>query len=126
MKKIFIIICFIAGCGLSFLFGNWYGYKSHFKNEMSYHQPLSALDAVGSYLVMVDVVKDIKQKELGRAVCGAEVYASAKVLEIRDCLQNSSCKAIIAEQVQKSAPEILKNDNLQIRFFEQNEVCSPS
>ncbi len=57
------------------------------------------------------------------AKCNADLRASGEYNELKHCLSNSQCRAYIEKDAVKIAPELLKGEQPQFRYYKPGEVC---
>ncbi len=123
MKNSIVSVLILLALVASFVGGRWTGYQSGHEASVLRDQSLNALDAMGSYVVHANMVQEMTNKQDVRALCSAQLYASAKVMQVRQCLEDSSCKRVIEDEVQKVAPELLGNGELKIKSFKVGNRC---
>lgn len=124
MKKIAIIIFSAIVIWMTFVGGRKSGFQEAIRIGDLKAQSISALNAMGSYDVHTDIAKDIEAGNRAKALCSVQIYASAQVMQVRQCLENPSCKYLIESEVKKVAPELLGNDALKLKFFNLGEKCT--
>lgn len=125
MKKIAIFICFVVIVFLAFVGGRKSGFQEAIRIGDLKAQSINALNAMGSYDVHADIAKAVEAGNSAKALCSVQIYASANVMQVRQCLEDPSCKSLIESEVQKVAPELLENGALKLKFFKLGEKCVP-
>lgn len=125
MKKVIIFVAAIVALWAVFVGGRKSGYEEAARIKDLGTQSINALNAMGGYAVLSDVTREIIDKKDSKALCTVQVYASAKVIEVRKCLDEPQCRSLIEAEVQKAAPELLGNGSLKIKFFPIGEKCVP-
>jgi hypothetical protein len=125
MKKLAIIVCSVIVIWMTFVGGRKSGFQEAIRIGDLKAQSINALNAMGSYDVHADTAKDIEAGNSAKALCSIQIYASAKVMQVRQCLEDPSCKSLIESEVQKVAPELLGNGALKLKFFKLGEKCAP-
>jgi hypothetical protein len=123
MKKLIVSALIALAVVLSFAGGRWTGYQSSQEVSILREQSLNALNAIGSYVVHANMAQELTNKQDAKALCSVQLYASAKVMQVRQCLEDSSCKRVIEDEVQKVAPELLGNGELKIKYFKVGDKC---
>lgn len=86
---------------------------------------LSVMNAIASYSFQTDIAQAIVEKKDTTALCLIHVQASARVDEVRACLNNPSCRQVMEPEILKIAPEFLGQGELKIKYYKQGELCKP-
>jgi uncharacterized membrane protein len=125
MKKIALIVLLAIVLYLTFIGGRMHAFQEEVQLNNAKVESINALNAMGSYVIQADVAKDIAAGNNAKAMCAVQVYASAKITQIRQCLEETICKSLIESEVKKVAPELISNEPLKIKFFDIAEKCTP-
>ena len=125
MKKFSIIISLVIVLWMTFVWGHNSGFQEGTRIGDLKVQSINALNALGSYDGYASTAKDIEAGNVAKALCTVQVSASARVFQIKQCLESSSCKAIVESKVQEIAPELLSGGTPKLKIFKIGEKCVP-
>jgi hypothetical protein len=126
MNKKTISIAVVLGLvigGASFFSGRIVQHKASFKQIELDYKHLDALNAAASYNIHADIIAAMNEKKYEKALCLANLVASSKVNDVRQCLADASCLAAVGHEINKISPELSKNGALRIRYYKGGESC---
>jgi hypothetical protein len=123
MNKLFLAIAAVAIVLSSFVLGGFLGRQSaQLRSEKTSHY-LSMLNSISRNSTPVEISQQINAKRYDHAKCIADVSASFYYRELQACLAEDGCRAVIQDEVQKTAPELLANDKSKFTYYENMERC---
>lgn len=122
-KKIFFALAAIAIVLSSFVLGGFLGRQSaQLRSEKTNHY-LSMLNSISRYSTPVEISQQIDAKRYDHAKCIADVSASFYYRELQACLAEEGCRAVIHDEVQKTAPELLTGEKSKFTYYGNMERC---
>lgn len=124
MKKIALTLIALVIALSSFFLGGVLGSRAAQTQLEKKNHYLLMLNAIPHYSTPAEISTQIKSKRYDHAKCIADVTASFYYREIQGCLADRECSAVIHDEVQRTAPELLIDDKSKFTYYENLERCS--
>lgn len=124
-KNIVVGLIAVVACIGAFFGGLQIG-ASHTEQQLQLRgNYLAVMNAIATYSMQANIAHAIAEKKDTTALCLIHVQASARVDEVRACLNAPSCRQVIEPEVLKMAPELLGQGELKIKYYKEGELCKP-
>jgi hypothetical protein len=127
LKALLGAIVLLAVASASYVFGRFAATQVALQERQLREDALAGGRALTSYRSAADIAIYVRAGDYVKAQCTAELVASIMLTQLRACLDNSSCRYIVIDHVQRDAPEVLlPGAELGFRFYAPGELCPPA
>ena len=124
-NKIMLILIWFCTCAGAFVAGQRIEKSISDEKNEARSQYLDIINASANYSFLSNLAQQIVSQKYSAALCSVNLVASAKVNEVRNCLQSQKCSALVEAEVVKIAPELHGQGELKIKYYKPNELCKP-
>lgn len=117
-KKVALTALLVISHAVFFTVGSVVNRQAMMKSLSSEFSKSNARVNLGRYAEYRDIVIYINDREFDKAMCSAQLGASAMYDDLKSCLSNLDCKAALEQEVRNVAPEMLGDAQLKFKYLE--------